>query len=104
VVVDADQEMVFEAREPRTLYAIAFENNGGFVVSVHAVSLTDTIGKRQWLIDSWNPVAKNDFGILAHQPENLGTSEGGANSVAIGTSVRGQQKPAPFLDLLQDLV
>src|SRR5580692_3639766 len=68
------------------------------------VGVDNGTGERQRLIDARNAVAQDNLSVLAHQTQNLGTGEGGAHGVAVGASVRRQQKAAALIDVSEYFV
>ena len=47
MMIDADQESVFQACQARAVNAVALQNDCGFVVSLDRVGLNNLIGKRK---------------------------------------------------------
>src|SRR5581483_1666211 len=108
MVIDADQEMTFQAFEPRAVDAVTLENNGGLVAAGDAVSLHDLIGKWKRAVDARNAVVQHDIGVLAHGAQTLAASQRGTDRVAVRAGVRGQHEALVLPDLpkhiLQHLV
>ncbi len=73
MVIDADEEAVFQAFQASALNTLALQNDGGFVLSVYPLRLDHSVGEGQPLIDTWNALAQDDIGFLAHVAQNLAT-------------------------------
>src|SRR5580692_1881284 len=71
MVVDADQEVIFESGQAGALNTVTFENDGGFKIAVDVVGVDYGIGEGQGLIDAGNTVAQDNFGVFAHEAQNL---------------------------------
>src|SRR5207302_9514139 len=70
VMVDADQEALFETFEPGALAAVTLPNNGCFILPVDVVCLNHGVSKRKWPVDPRHSVAERDLGLLAHGAEH----------------------------------
>ena len=103
VMVDADQETLFQTLEPGALDTVTFQNNGRFIFAIDVVSLNHCFAERKWLINPWHSIAEHDLRLFAHRAQNLGASQHRADRIAVRPGVRGQHEPSPALDVLQYL-
>src|SRR6185437_2920074 len=99
VMIDVDQELLFQTIEPRALNAVALQKNCGVVIAIDAFRLNDGRSKRQLLINARHAMAQNYFRSLSHGTENLLTSQARSDGVAVGAVVRGEHKPLAAFDL-----
>src|SRR5580765_2257205 len=104
MVVDADEESIFEAFKSRAMDAVAFENDGGFVVACHSTGLNHLIGKWKGLVDARYAVMQNYISLLPHLAQNLTAGEGRTDRVAVGTSVGRQHETLALSDLPEDVL
>ncbi len=72
VMVNVDEETVFEALEQRAPDSVAFEQDDS-IVRGDSVGLNDALGERKVLVDSRHAIVHHDFSVLAHDPQNLAT-------------------------------
>ena len=75
MMVNVDQETLFEALEKRAPHAVAFEQDDS-VVRRYGIRPNGAIGKRQVLVNTRNAVVHDDFCILAHGAQNLTAGKG----------------------------
>src|SRR5579864_3794149 len=104
MMIDADQKLIFETLKPRTLDAVAFEQDGRFIATVDAIRLHDTIGKRQWLIDARHRIVHNHLSLFPEHSQDLATSESRSDGIAVRAGMRRQQEAATPFDLSENLV
>src|SRR5579864_8465339 len=104
VMVNIDQEILFQTLQARALHVIAFEQNGGVVTAVHTLGLNHSLSERQLLIYARNAVAKDNLREFAHATQNFAARERGSNRVTIRTRVRREYKPLALLNLLENFV
>ena len=102
-MINVDEEVAFQAVQARALNGIAFQDDGGFVLAVHARRLQHAVGKGQRAVDDGHAVVQHGLGSFAHLAQDSAKGEHGTHRVAIGARVRGQQELAAPLDLAQDL-
>ena len=99
MMVNVDQETLFEPVEQRAPHAVAFEQYDG-VVRRHSVRLNCAVSERQVLIDARYAVVHDDFRILAHGAQDLTAGKGRPDAVSIGPRVRSHHKTAARPNLL----
>ena len=96
VVVDVDEGAAFETEEAGAGDAVAFEQDGGGVpVRVDVVcggGVVDPVEIGQSAIGGGDRVGEDNVHLAAELVEHLGESEGGADGVAVGARVGGEEK------------
>src|SRR5579862_5186811 len=104
MMIDADQESVFQALQAGAMDAVAFENNRGLIVARHMVSLQNLIGKGQSAINSRDSIVQHHIGTLSHGAQNLAAGERRADGVAIRARMRSEHEAVALLDLLENFL
>ncbi len=92
-MVNIDEETFFEPLEKRAPGAVAFEQDDG-IVGRNGIGLNHAVGERKILVDTRDAIVHDNFGIFAHDAQNLATGKGRADAVSIGPGVRGDDEPA----------
>jgi len=96
-MVNVDEEAFLETLEQRALDAVAFEQNDGAVpreVRGDSIGMNDAIGEGKALVDTRDAIVHDDFGIFAHDAQNLAAGEGRADAVSVGPGMRGHNEAA----------
>ena len=75
MVIDADQELIFQPLQPGALHAVTFQDDGGIVIAIYLYSMCDGFRMRQRLVDDWDGIGQDDISSLAHLAQNLGERE-----------------------------
>jgi hypothetical protein len=57
--------------------------------------MNGAIGEGKVLIDTGDAIVHDDFGVFAHDAQDLAASEGRADAVSVRPSVRGHDKTPP---------
>ena len=99
VMIDADQEFPLQSIQPGTLNAVAFQDDGRFVVAINTIGLDDFFGKRKQLVNARHGIAQHDLGLFAQATQNLPAGERRADCVTVWTRVRSQHKAPALLDI-----
>jgi hypothetical protein len=60
------------------------------------------IGEGKALVDTRHAIVHDDFGVFAHDPQNLSASQGRADAVSVGPGVRGHYEAASCANFLQN--
>src|SRR5207253_1466927 len=81
------------------LNAVAFQDDGGFVLPVYSIALNNSVRERQRPINTWHAVAQHNIRLFAHRAQNLAASQRRANRIAIWTRMRRQKKALALLDV-----
>src|SRR5438105_14662044 len=102
-MIDVNQKALFQAFEPSALNAVAFQDDGGFVLPVYSIALNNSVRERQWPIHTWHAVAQHNIRLFAHRVQNLAASQRRANRIAIWTRMRRQKKAVALLQLFEQL-
>src|SRR6185437_3152 len=76
VVINVDQELLFQAFKPGALDVIAFKKNGGVVPSGDAITFGNPIGEWEVLINARHTVVQNDINLLAQLAQKLAAGQG----------------------------
>ncbi len=96
MVVDVDEGAAFETEESGAVDAVAFEQDGGSVaVGVDVVcggGVVDAIQVGKGAVGGGNGVGEDDIDLTAELVEYLGEGKDGADGVAVGAGVRGEEK------------
>jgi hypothetical protein len=92
-MVNVDEVAFFKTRKQRAADAVAFEQDDR-IVRGDGIGPNDVIGEREVVINTWDPVMHDDFGILAHDAQDLATGKGRSDAVAVGPGVRGHDETA----------
>ena len=100
MMVNVDEEAFFQSLEQRAPGAVAFEQDDG-IVRGDGIGLNDAIGEGKVLVNARDAVVHDDFGVLAHDAQNLATGKGRANAVSVGPGVRGHHEAATRPNFLQ---
>jgi len=85
--------------QTRPLDAVAFKNDRGLIIAVHAVSLHYRVSKWQRAVYAGHTVMKHNIRLFAHSAQNLAAGERGTNGVPIRARVRGKQELIPLADV-----
>src|SRR5258708_28216276 len=104
VMIDADEEAVFEALQPGAMNAVTLENNRGVVVAGNSVGLQHLICKRQRAIDSRYAIVQYHIGLLAHGAQHLAARQRRSNGIAIRTRVRSQHESISLFDMSKNIL
>jgi len=97
MMVDIDQEAVFQPLQARALYAVTLQDDGGIAVAVDVRRMNNAFRLRQHLVDDRDTITHDYLGALAHLAQDLGKGQRRAYGIAIRARVRCNQKtPALF--------
>ena len=106
MVVDIDEAAVFEAEEAGALDAVALEEDGGDAGVGDDVGggggVMDTLDVGKGAVDEGDGVGDDDVGLAAELVEDLGEREDGADGVAVGAGVGGEDEPGRGAECLQE--
>ncbi len=103
MVIDVDQELVFQSVQAGALDAVTLQDDGSLVVAVDAFRLNNFAGVGQRLINAGHTVAQNDVGLLAHCEQYLAAGQRRTDGIAIRPRMRCQHEPVALLDVLENL-
>jgi hypothetical protein len=101
MVIDVNQVTFVQPLEHGAPDSIAFEQDHG-IVWRDILCLEGARGKWQVLINARHAIVHNDFRVLSHRAQNLATGQCGADAVSIRPGVRGNHKPLPRSNFLQN--
>jgi hypothetical protein len=93
MMVNTDEETLFQTFEKRAPDAVAFQQDDGIVPGDN-IGLNDAMGEGKVLIDARDAIVHNDFGVLSHDAQDLATGKGRADGVSVGTGVRSHHQAA----------
>ncbi len=99
VMIDVDEEAIFETLKQGALNAIAFQQYDGIVYG-DGIGVNDAIGKGKGVVDTRDAIVHDDLGLFAHEAKDLAEGECGADAVSVGAGVRGHHEPASRSNLL----
>jgi hypothetical protein len=99
MVIDADQESIFQSLKPRAMDTVTLQNDRSFISACHTVCLHNLISEGQRSIDAGNSIVQNDIGLLSHFAQDLAAGKGRSDGVTVGTRVRGKHKSLVLSDL-----
>jgi hypothetical protein len=101
VMVNADEETIFEAFQPGAMNAVALEYDGRLITTGYAIRLHHFVGKRQRTVDARNAIVQNDIRLLAHGAKHLAAGQRRSDGVAVGPGMRRQHEALVLSDLPQ---
>ena len=104
MMIDADQEAVFQALQAGAVNAVTFQNDRRLVVAGNPIGLHHLIGKRQGAIDPRHAIVQHHVGLLPHGTQNLAARQRRPNGVAIGPGMRGKHESVALLDLMENVL
>src|SRR5581483_8701309 len=87
VMVNVDQELLFQPFQSSTLNAIALQKNSGIVAPIHPFGLDYAACKRELLVHARHTVTQHDFCLLAHTMQDFAARQRRPDCVSIGTGV-----------------
>ena len=100
MVIDIDQEEIFETVQSGALQAIAFQQNHRVVRTFHALRDVNLIDAGQLTVMSRNSVCRHQVGSLAHLLQHHSQRQHRSNRIAVRLRMRAQQE---LLALAQDV-
>ncbi len=104
MMVDADQEPIFQPLEPGAVNAVTLQNDRRLVVAQHAAGLHNLIGERKRTVDARDAIVQHNIGMLAHRAQNLAAGQRRSDRIAVGTGVRGQHESLVLSDLPENIL
>ena len=99
VVIDVDEEALFQAIEQRAPHAVTLQQDDS-IIAEERLGLNRAIGKRKILVDARDAIVDDDFRVFAHDTQNLAAGKGRANAVAIRPRVRSHDKAVTLANRL----
>ena len=88
MMINADQEAIFQTFQPGAVDAIAFQNNRRLIITVDPIGLQHLIGEREGAINPRHSVVQHHIGLLSHGAQYLATSQRRSNGIPIRPRVR----------------
>src|SRR5258708_17599163 len=98
-MVDVDKESFFQTLEQRPTHAVALEQDDS-IVRRNGFGLNHAIGEGKVLINTRDAIVHDDFGVFAHDAQNLAAGKGRTDAVSIGSGVRGYNEAATHPNFL----
>jgi hypothetical protein len=103
VVIDTDEEPIFQTAEPGSVNAVAFQQDGRLVVSTDVISLHNLIREGKRAIDARHAIVQHNVGMLSQRAKNLAAGQGRSDRVTIRPSVRREHEAVALLDLMENI-
>ena len=101
-MIDVNQKALFQPFKACALNAVAFQDDGGFVLPVYPIALNNSVRERQRPIHTWHAVAQHNIRLFAHRVQNLAAGQSRTNRIAIRTRMRRQKKALALLDVFEN--
>src|SRR6185369_1988030 len=104
MMIDVDEVMTVQPLEPRSLDAVALQDDCRLVVFRNTRGLQHLVGKWQWPINLGHSIEQVDIGLFSHAAEDLTARQHRPDRIAIRPRVRGQHKTTSPADLVEYLL
>src|ERR1700758_787075 len=104
MVIDADEEFLFQAVQASALKAVALQDDRGFVVSIYALRLHYPLSEREALINARHGIVQDYDCFFAQAAQRLPAGQCRTNGVTVRSSMRCEHESAGLLEMFKHFV
>src|SRR6185369_11654435 len=103
MVIDVDDELLFEIREPRARNVGTLDHKHGVIRRIDDGSDAYVVCAGELLVSVWNRIAHDDFDVFIKRTQQPVKTERRSEAVAVGADMRGDRETTLCLDQLDYL-